>query len=606
MALKGRILKDTIKTSVASSSGGFDTNGVFHRKHNWTKDMLNDETIDAEPMDDEFDNYANGLSNCLTRDGRGKISKTFDFNNHEAMNLVENWTDDRGYAATVRQVVHDPTRIFEDVSTTGTQITLKPKYNVARLLPNDDYENGLYFIVCVRNMIERSSPKMVFEGNVPDTTEWTAVDANGVPLVGGVLQRGGVYMVCMRNKLFYFMNIIQQGTDYGEIERVQSDFMYCDRTGDGGITNITSDDIHVEITGEGVISDITSDFLYIYAGTPAGMQSITSPKGTLKINDSDPLRPTIDNAMRFTSPNGTILIDQEDPKDIRFESTYLLNITSPDETINIVRPDETSTELSLNHRIISDDGSIRCTKESPTLTSIVSATQYYSETNSITIRRNNTAYSFDDNVDYTSKDGSILISRNQSKPNEVDFKALGGFTAYTSNPTWWQELTEDCYYPVLKGTIAETRPALKGVFELNIQSHLILKDEAFNLYDSMKVLFSVGVKVGGVYDTDFSWQSFGLSGLAPMADHIPFEVAPALYFVNFKNDTTTWYVCARGKGDMAKQVTTWRSSYYMTSGDKDSIDNISKGYFNYGTGNFLLATTAANAIPLPCPKNPIT
>lgn len=44
--------------------------GVFTRLYNWQQDALNNIRIRADRMDGEFDNYQDGLENCITRDGQ--------------------------------------------------------------------------------------------------------------------------------------------------------------------------------------------------------------------------------------------------------------------------------------------------------------------------------------------------------------------------------------------------------------------------------------------------------------------------------------------------------------------------------------------------------
>lgn len=44
--------------------------GVFTRLYNWQNDALNNIRIRADRMDGEFDNYQDGLENCITRDGQ--------------------------------------------------------------------------------------------------------------------------------------------------------------------------------------------------------------------------------------------------------------------------------------------------------------------------------------------------------------------------------------------------------------------------------------------------------------------------------------------------------------------------------------------------------
>lgn len=48
----------------------FDSEGRFTRVHEWEQDRANDISIDSYRMDEEFNNYADGLSESFLRDGR--------------------------------------------------------------------------------------------------------------------------------------------------------------------------------------------------------------------------------------------------------------------------------------------------------------------------------------------------------------------------------------------------------------------------------------------------------------------------------------------------------------------------------------------------------
>lgn len=51
----------------------FDGNGNFIRLHNWTQDAANNINISSSEMDGEDNGFATALSNCVTRDGQGKM-----------------------------------------------------------------------------------------------------------------------------------------------------------------------------------------------------------------------------------------------------------------------------------------------------------------------------------------------------------------------------------------------------------------------------------------------------------------------------------------------------------------------------------------------------
>jgi hypothetical protein len=55
----------------------FNGSGQFVRVHNWTSDAANGIDINATEMDAEDNGFAAGLSNCVTRDGQGRMAADF-------------------------------------------------------------------------------------------------------------------------------------------------------------------------------------------------------------------------------------------------------------------------------------------------------------------------------------------------------------------------------------------------------------------------------------------------------------------------------------------------------------------------------------------------
>lgn len=52
----------------------FDSEGIFTRIHNWDEDRQNDIDIMSDRMDEEDNNFADGLSKCMLRDGRATMT----------------------------------------------------------------------------------------------------------------------------------------------------------------------------------------------------------------------------------------------------------------------------------------------------------------------------------------------------------------------------------------------------------------------------------------------------------------------------------------------------------------------------------------------------
>lgn len=67
----------------------FDSEGKFTRNYNWEEDRLNDISIDANRMDDEFDNYADGLSETMLRDGRVPMSGVLNAGGFNVRNVAD-------------------------------------------------------------------------------------------------------------------------------------------------------------------------------------------------------------------------------------------------------------------------------------------------------------------------------------------------------------------------------------------------------------------------------------------------------------------------------------------------------------------------------------
>jgi len=55
----------------------FNGSGLFVRAYNWVQDKVNGINITASRMDGDSDGFAAGLSNCVTRDGQGKMTSNF-------------------------------------------------------------------------------------------------------------------------------------------------------------------------------------------------------------------------------------------------------------------------------------------------------------------------------------------------------------------------------------------------------------------------------------------------------------------------------------------------------------------------------------------------
>ena len=67
----------------------FDSEGNFTRVHNWGEDRQNDIDIASDRMDEEFDNYADGLNDCMLRDGRATMMGDLRMGNFQVKNIAK-------------------------------------------------------------------------------------------------------------------------------------------------------------------------------------------------------------------------------------------------------------------------------------------------------------------------------------------------------------------------------------------------------------------------------------------------------------------------------------------------------------------------------------
>lgn len=66
----------------------FDSLGNFTRVHNWEDDRQNDIDIVSDRHDEEDDNFADGLNDCMLRDGRSAMTGDLKMNNFQIKNVA--------------------------------------------------------------------------------------------------------------------------------------------------------------------------------------------------------------------------------------------------------------------------------------------------------------------------------------------------------------------------------------------------------------------------------------------------------------------------------------------------------------------------------------
>ena len=67
----------------------FDGAGTFLRLYSWVVDATNSVKIRADRHDDEDNNFAAGLSNCITKDGQTSITQNIPFNSRRIVSLAD-------------------------------------------------------------------------------------------------------------------------------------------------------------------------------------------------------------------------------------------------------------------------------------------------------------------------------------------------------------------------------------------------------------------------------------------------------------------------------------------------------------------------------------
>ena len=67
----------------------FDGAGTFLRLYSWVVDATNSVKIRADRHDDEDNNFADGLSHCITKDGQTAITQNIPFNSRRIISLAD-------------------------------------------------------------------------------------------------------------------------------------------------------------------------------------------------------------------------------------------------------------------------------------------------------------------------------------------------------------------------------------------------------------------------------------------------------------------------------------------------------------------------------------
>lgn len=71
----------------------FDSQGKFSRLYSWEQDRINDIDIVSDRHDEEDDNFAAGLNECMLRDGRCVMSGNLNMGNFQIKNVANGQAD---------------------------------------------------------------------------------------------------------------------------------------------------------------------------------------------------------------------------------------------------------------------------------------------------------------------------------------------------------------------------------------------------------------------------------------------------------------------------------------------------------------------------------
>lgn len=115
----------------------FDSEGNFSRLHNWEDDRQNNIEIVTDHMDEEDNNFANGLSQCFLKNGLSRMGGNLDAGNFQVRNVAN--ASSSGDAVNKGQL--------DTVNTTlSTNKADKSAFQVVETLPAEPDNDTFYFI----------------------------------------------------------------------------------------------------------------------------------------------------------------------------------------------------------------------------------------------------------------------------------------------------------------------------------------------------------------------------------------------------------------------------------------------------------------------------
>jgi uncharacterized small protein (DUF1192 family) len=176
----------------------FDINGNFKRVKNWRDDAQADIKIMADRHDEEDDNFAEGLSQCLTRDGKGKLSDNFDFNNYKGVSLRAGAK--LNDAANVEQVINGINFAVDNGVKNKIKIDITPAI--------ESYKNGQRFFIKIAHGNDSGDVTI----NVCDLGEIPVLNMQGRNIPADNLETGAIAEFVYMDGSFRLMQGLQPNT----------------------------------------------------------------------------------------------------------------------------------------------------------------------------------------------------------------------------------------------------------------------------------------------------------------------------------------------------------------------------------------------------------
>ncbi len=161
----------------------FDSAGMFSRLHSWEDDRVNDIDIVTDHMDEEDDNFADGLSQCFLKNGNSKMEGNLNVGNFKLMNVADGTLP----ADAVNRKQLDDTASDTSSALKGVMNTLVKVGDVKTSLLSENHDNWL---LCDGQEISRSDYADLFELIGDKFGEGNGVTTFNVPDYRGKFLRG--------------------------------------------------------------------------------------------------------------------------------------------------------------------------------------------------------------------------------------------------------------------------------------------------------------------------------------------------------------------------------------------------------------------------------